>query len=410
MPVLFSMAVRNTMRSWRRSLLTAAAITIGTALLNVGMAWQDGILEGALDSASAMAGHVRVVKPRYADKETLFPISENLPNTEPLLKAIRTVDGVRGVWPRLQLPATVSVGGEIGDVFSLLQGAPLDYYRDILHLDQHILAGRFLEKDNEAMLGTALAEEAKLKVGDEVVFIGQTQDGSLSPIKAEVVGLVDMGSRPQNMLAYLTLEKARYMADIPEGSTEIIIFADQRDDAAEIAARLRSLPELKELEVKAWSERKPWSEMIRLIRPITAIFAMVIVLLTGLVVFNTMLMSVLERTGEIGVLRALGMNRLQTIRLFVTEAIGIALVGGLAGALLGGTGAILLEIYGLNLGEGVNRLPATIPINATVHGRFDIANLFYGMLLAFVMAIVGSLIPAIRATAVEPIEAIRQRR
>ncbi|HNH48915.1 MAG TPA: hypothetical protein PKY30_17865, partial [Myxococcota bacterium] len=79
MPVLFSMAVRNAMRSWRRSLLTAAAITIGTALLNVGMAWQNGILEGALDSASAMAGHVRVVKPRYSDKETLFPIAENMP-------------------------------------------------------------------------------------------------------------------------------------------------------------------------------------------------------------------------------------------------------------------------------------------------------------------------------------------
>jgi putative ABC transport system permease protein len=200
------------------------------------------------------------------------------------------------------------------------------------------------------------------------------------------------------------------MADIPEGRTEIIVFTERRDDAAGIAAQLRSLPELKDLDIKAWSERKPWSEMIRLIRPITVIFAGVIVLLTGLVVFNTMLMSVLERTGEIGVLRALGMNRFQTIRLFVTEAIGIALVGGLMGALLGGTGAILLEIYGLNLGEGVNRLPATMPINATVHGRFDVANLFYGMLLAFAMAIVGSLLPAIRATAVEPIEAIRQRR
>ena len=70
-----AMALRNARRSWRRSLLTAAAITIGTGLLHVGMAWQDGVLDGALDQATRVAGHVRIVTVKFSDKEAFFPIA-----------------------------------------------------------------------------------------------------------------------------------------------------------------------------------------------------------------------------------------------------------------------------------------------------------------------------------------------
>jgi putative ABC transport system permease protein len=409
MNLIFSMALRNGLRSWRRSLLTAAAITLGTALLDMGMSWVDGVLNNALDQASAVAGHVRVVTPGWSAKESLLPLSENLPKTDPMLTAIAQVPGVKGAWPRIQLPATVSVGDEMGDVFSLLEGAPDAYFTDILKLDQHLSAGRMLKGDKEVVVGATLAQEAKLKVGDEVIFLGQTQDGSLSPIKESVVGIADFGSRQQNKLAYITLERARYMADIPDGATEIVIYGPNRDNAEAVAAAVGALPGFEKLEVKAWSQRKPWSDLVALFKPVVALFALVIVLLTGLVVLNTMLMSVLERTGEIGVLRALGMNRRETVQLFVVEALGIAVIGGVFGAVLGALGAWYLCVHGVNLGAGVDKVPATIPINSTVYGKFEWITFVKGMLLALVMAGLGSLLPALRASAVTPIEAIRQR-
>lgn len=414
------MALRNARRSWRRSLLTAAAITIGTALLHVGMAWQNGVLDGALNQATRVAGHVRVVTTRYADREAVYPLAENLPRTDPLLAAINGLPGARA-YARLALPATVSVGDTIGEEFTLVQGAANAYYTEVLQLDRYLYQGRMIAEgaagDKEVVVGRTVAEDAGLKLGDEVVFLGQTQDGSLSPIKQTVVGISDFGSRQQNKMVYISLEKARYMADIPEGATEIVAFAEDRALAVPLADRIRALPAAQAaaqpgapLAVQAWNQRKPWSDLVRFITPILTIMASVIVGLTGLVVLNTMLMSVLERTAEIGVLRALGMRRSQTLTLFVTEALGIALVGGTLGAILGTSGALYLQHYGVNIGQGVSKLPAAIPLTSTVYGLFEPINLVYGMILSLLMAVFGSLLPAWRASRIEPVEAMRQRR
>jgi putative ABC transport system permease protein len=410
MNLTVSMAIRNALRSWRRSLITALAITLGTALLNVGMAWQDGMIGGVMDKAAALAGHVRVVTPVFSQKETLYPIAENISQTDPLVAEASKLPGVVAVYPRLSLPATVSVDSSIGEVFSLLQGAPPEYFTEILHLDDHIAEGRIHSVDNEVVVGLTLVEEAHLKLGDELIFVGQTQDGSISPIKVKVVGIADFGSATQNKLAYITLKKARYMADIPDGALELVVYADSRDKALQVARALEKRPGFESLEVKAWNERKPWSDMFVLIDTITTVIATVIVFLSGLVVLNTMLMSVLERSAEIGVLRALGMKRGQTLQLFVVEALGIAVLGGVLGAALGALGGWYLEVYGVNIGDGVNKLPSSVPINSTVYGKLDWHNLVWGMLLAQAMALVGSVIPAWRATIIQPVEAMRAKR
>ena len=72
--MLFSLAIRNMLRQRRRSMLTAAAIMFGTGLLTIGIAWQEGVLQGMLEKAAAMAGHVRIVTEGFSKKEQLFPI------------------------------------------------------------------------------------------------------------------------------------------------------------------------------------------------------------------------------------------------------------------------------------------------------------------------------------------------
>ena len=410
MNLILAMALRNARRSWRRSLLTAIAITFGTALLQIGLAWVDGVLGDAFDRASAMAGHVRVVTPAFAEKENMFPLSENMPQTDPLVKAVASVAGIKGAYARIQLPTSVSVDASIGDVFALLQGAPTDYYTEVLELDSHLAEGRMLAADSEVMIGKTLAEEAHIKLDEQMIFIGQTQDGSPSGLKVKVVGIVDLGSKAQNKQAYITLEKARYVADMDGGATEILAFGADREQAEALSAKVGALPELKGLEVRAWSQRRPWSEVKKIIGPISSILVTVIVMITALVVLNTMLMSVLERTSEIGVLRAMGMRRAQTILLFVAEAIGIAILGGLLGALIGACGALYLQHVGVNIGAGADRMPSSVPINTIVYGRFKFSNMLNGMFLAMLMAVIGSALPAWRAASIEPVEAMRHRR
>lgn len=164
------------------------------------------------------------------------------------------------------------------------------------------------------------------------------------------------------------------------------------------------------LDVKSWGQRPPFDTMRGFIAAIHFIAGAVIVFITALGVVNTMLMSVLERTAEIGVMRALGLRAWQAVSLFVVEAMGISVVGGLLGVGLGGSIAYYLSIVGVHLGSAVTKMPATIPINETIYTQLTPEILAGSFGLSLVMAIVGSFTPSLRATRIQPVEAMRHRR
>ena len=327
-----------------------------------------------------------------------------------MVEAVSKVPGVTGVYPRLQLPATLAVGEDIGEVFGMVTGAPMGWFTEVLDIDAHIVDGRMLEGDKETVIGVTLANDLGAKVGDELIALGQTQDGSISPIKVTIVGLYDLGGGNVNKMVYVTLDKARWMADIPDGATEVLVFCADRSQAEAVAEAVAKIPETKSYAVQAWTQRPPWAEMLGLQDTIKYIIIGVIVLISSLVVLNTMLMSVLERTAEIGVMRAMGLRRHQTLTLFVTEALVIATVGGAGGAVIGAAGGAYLEHTGINLGTAVDKLPSNFPISTVVHANLEPSMLFWSLILGFVMAIIGSLLPAFRASLIQPVEAMRSRR
>lgn len=415
MKLLFSMALRNALRNSRRSMLTALTILLGVALLTCGMAWTTGTFGGILDKGANLMGPVRIVSAEFARKEQLMPLADNIPDVGPLVEAARATPGVTGAWPRIQMPVTMSVGDDIGEHFALVQGAPNAWFDRALDLSGHIVEGHMLAEPDDAVIGTTAAAEVGAHVGDDLVLLGQTQDGSISPIKVKVVGISDLGSGPQNRFVYISLERAQWMADIEGGATEILVYGATRADAAPIAAALSASvaknPDWARFVVNRWDERPPFSGMTGLIAAMQSIAAGVIIFITALGVLNTMLMSVLERTAEIGVMRAMGLRRGATLGLFVFEAVGIAVVGGTLGAVLGGLVAYYgLELHGVNLGNAVNRMPPGLAVDAVVHGDWEPYMLVQSFLLGLVMAVVGGALPAYRATRIQPVEAMRSRR
>ena len=411
MALLFSLALRNALRHRRRSLLTSLTVTLGIGLLLLVLSWVHGVMGGAMHGAAHIAGEVRLVRPEFAQKEQLFPLYANVADAEPVVAAVRAVPGVVSVHPRISLPMTLTVGDEIGEHFTLVQGAPIEWFTTIMGIDAHIETGRMMDGDKEIVLGKYAADEAGAKVGDTVYLLGQTQDGGMSGAKMKLVGIADMGNSAQNRISYVTMQKVQDLADIPGGALEILAYGADPDEAGPLAAAVRAIPEAKGLEVQAWNERAPFNGMVKMSGAIQLIFAGAVVFITALGVLNTMLMSVLERTGEIGVLRAMGLGRAQTVMLFVIEAIGIATVGGLLGVTMGGLVAwAWLERVGINLGGAAKSFPSAIPINSIMYGDVTLQHLVIGFLLGLLMAVVGSLIPALRAAGIQPVEAMRSRK
>ena len=136
-----------------------------------------------------------------------------------------------------------------------------------------------------------------------------------------------------------------------------------------------------------------------------------VVFITALGIWNTMMMSVLERTGEIGVMRAMGLGRLGTVWLFVLEAMGIGLLGGIVGAVLGAIPAYYLATVGITIGESVTQnIGGDFQFKTTMYGTLNAWVLVKGVILAVVTGAVGSIVPAIRAALIQPVTAMRRLR
>jgi putative ABC transport system permease protein len=414
--MLLRMALRNALRNRRRSLLTVAMIALGVALLTVAMAWIDGVLGGALDTAARNFGPVRIAHADYARREQVMPLEANLPEVDPLVGTVAAAPGVRAAYARITLPVTVAAGGDLGERFALVQGAPRPYFSDALDLDGHLVQGSWFAGDDDALVGQALAEQLGVKPGGELVLLGQTQDGSLAPMKVRVAGVVALGNPQQERQVYVDLGRAQWMADLPGGATEILAFGEDRTVARGLAATLRArLGEAADathpaLSIRAWDERPPFDSLLAFASAIHTVSGGVIVFITALGVFNTMLMSILERTAEVGVLRALGMRRREVVALFLLEALLMAAVGGVLGAALGGAGGLYLQEVGVNLGEGVHRASGVVPIATVVYARVSAKVLASAVLRGLVMAVVGGVLPAWRASHIAPVEAMRARR
>jgi putative ABC transport system permease protein len=406
------LALRNVTRNVRRSLLTAATVLLATALMTLAMAWVTGMFGGLAADYTASSGHFRLVTTEFAARESLQPLYQNIADAAPVLEALRRVPGIVDAEPRITTGVTLTAGDEIGDHFALVVGATDAYYRRYLNGQQKLSSGRWLSGGaREVVLGRKLTAELKAKVGDDVVLMGQTQDGSLSSVKANVVGVVG-GDAMLDQEAFLPLEEVRYLTDMQGGALEILAWTRSAEprEIAPIVARVKELPELEGLTIQPWYERQPWASMLPLATGMKAFIQALIVFIAALAIFNTMTMSVLERTTEIGVLRAMGLTRRGAVGLFVLEGLVIGLVGGVLGTLLGALPAWYLEVHGVTFSESVVEKVGNMPFHATMYADLTPGIAARSVVLGLVIAAAGALLPALRAASIRPVIAMRPRR
>lgn len=403
----FRLAARNTLRRKTRTLLTAGMVVFGVALLLIALTWIGGISEQIQSNSAAVGGHVRVVTRGFAEREELNPLDESIPEITQLKELLLRQPGVVAVEPKITTGVTVTAGDEIGDVFAPVTGASEAWFRERLGAKEHLISGTwFSGAPDELIAGEKVVKRAGAKLGDELVLVGSTQDGALSSVKAKLVGIVGGGSGGIDRQLLLPLERVQYLTDIEGGATELLVYGRNHDDALALAGQLKTLPELSGYELQAWNDREPWHSIGASIRGMQSAIVFVFVLLAALGIWNTMMMSVLERTHEIGVLRAMGMSRLGTVGLFVGEAMAIAVGGGLLGLVLGAYPSWLLQTKGIYVGtKGVSA-----GYSETMYGDLNWHSVLLVFGLGLLMALLGSLIPAMRAANIQPVSAMRSGR
>lgn len=409
--LLLKLAARSALRQKRRSTLTLLTVVLGSTLMIIALSFLHGLTYTFTNDSSNRMGHVRIVSAAYEKREALNPIYENIPDVEPLMTTLAAVPGVVSVYPRIQQGVTVSIGEEIGDTHGSLVGVPLDYMLRRLELEKKLVSGRMIEDpETQVILGQELATSIGARVGQSAVFLATTQDGSLSPLNLEVAGIADTGNPQYDRGAYVDIGVGRWAADMPEGAVEVLVFASAADEDLLLQKNIRHAlrePPLGDLVVEAWSTREPMASILMIFNRVSGVLMFAVVFVAALGVFNTMMMSVLERTREIGVLRAFGLRKLSCVVMIVLEAAIISMVGGVVGVGLGSAIAAALGMAEIHLGSVAAGAGDNLAVSDTLRVLWTPEHAVAAFGLSILMALLGSIIPAMRAASIAPVESMR---
>ena len=407
-PIL-SLAWRNTGRNIRRTALTAAAVMVAVTAVIFALAYINGILDNMLDTyARTQAGHVRIRKDGYTERERFMPAHLNVPYLTDLLPVIRTHPAVEEALPRIRTAVLVDRSGSNRP--GLLFGLDLEREEGYMEPSGMVVEGRMpVAGAPETMIGRGLAGKLEVTTGDTLTLLGQTAYRSLGGIRLVITGIAASGlGYLDETVLFAPIDQVQLMADLDDAATEIVVFARDPETSDLLAGALREeLGPLVigELEVLSWHDQGPIMRMVESASSIWGVMFLILLGMACLITVNTMLMTVLERTREFGMLSALGMRRSDIVRLILSEGLAIGILGALVGVAIGSGLSIWVEYTGINLTAAMSDIEW--PIMGIVYPDWQVSYALLGGLLGMAAAELATLYPAWRAVRLTPAEALR---
>ena len=277
-----------------------------------------------------------------------------------------------------------------------------------------VALGRWLSDGpaREIVLGSGLAEKLSASIGVEVVAVTQAADGSLGNELYELVGIARTGNVAADRAgAWLHLSDLQELLVLPGQVHELALVGVEDDAFAELASSTREwMGSDAPLLVRTWKEVDPMTgKMLDMQDAATWILLVIVFSVAALGIMNTMLMAVFERTAELGVLQALGMQPSQIVGLVMFETVLLGAVGVLVGGVLGGALDLYLVKVGIDLGEFASGMNFSgMQWEPVLRGAFRWEGVVATVVVVVIVAALASIWPALRAARLRPVQAMRE--
>jgi ABC-type lipoprotein release transport system permease subunit len=413
---LLQLAWRNLWRNPRRTLIAMAAIGLGYAMLLFVACLMAGLRQQMIESGTGLVlSDMEVHAPDYYPDR---PIQQTLggrtgTDVSALVAAIAADPRVQAASPRVYGYGLVSATHQSAGV--QLLGVVPDQEPKITVLQTRMVKGSYLtgRMPKGVVMGDKLAATIGVEVGSEIVLLTPAVDGSTGNDLYTVAGLFHTGLDDMDRgLVLMSLASLQELLRLPPGRIhEVGIKLHDITAATTTAAALEvKLSKTLPVRVRAWPALAPeLADYVQFNRRVTFILFFIFFLLAVMGIVNTMLMAIIERTRELGMLMAVGMRPVQVVGLIVAEAASLAGASLVLGAALGTPLLWYLQVHGLNLGgdRGAVSL-AGVVVGPIWHGRQDFTAYTQAALGLAFTALVSALYPALRAARFRPTEALRK--
>jgi ABC-type lipoprotein release transport system permease subunit len=404
---IIRLAWRNVWRQRRRSLVTSSAMAIGIALCMSIIAFQDGFaVEMKRVMIDQRLGHIQLHHPDYPGRGAMH---DALSELDERLSQLETSPQIKAVTARLKGPALI--GGPNKAEGGVIKGVDPTREDRVTQSSQMVTQGRYLSADpkQEIVLGFELAKKIEVGLGDEVVILTQAADGSMGNTLLTVVGLISTGDQQtDNLGAHTHLADLQELLVMEDKAHELTVVTHSGSELEGLAETLRTSSTGQGALVRTWKEIDPQSfTMIKTQEDMGVIILLIILSVAGIVILNTMMMTVFERTRELGVLKALGMRPRGVVGLITAEAAALSTLSVIIGLTLGGLLDWMLVTYGVKFMEGDMTFNG-VRFSGRLKGVVRAEPIIQAVVLTYVISLLAALWPALRAARLDPVKSMRQ--
>jgi putative ABC transport system permease protein len=376
-------AVQNTLRNRRRSLVTVAIAALGTAAILLAGGFALYTYQALEQSAARSTGHLIVGVPAQFTSDEDTPLQHGLDNHQALSSTLLADPDVRQVLPRVSFSGLISNGDK--STVMIATGVEPDSEFAVKGPFLNMVAGDVLAsgaKQMDVMLGEGLAKSLKAQPGTSLTLLASTTDGALNALDVTVKGVFSTGVPDiDKRLVYTDIATAQKLLNTTRVST-LGVFLKSMEATGPARQRVARLNPT--LTVQTWLDQAFFYKSVRdLYNRIFGALGLIIGVIVVFVVTNAMAMAIIERTREIGTLRALGTLPSQLLRTLALEGMVLGGVGAVVGAVIAFAVSMLLYVMPVQMPPppGSSRgYPLNVNVAPTLYALTVLAMVLLAML------------------------------
>ena len=413
---IFKFGWRNLLRNKRRTYLTLTAVAIGVMSIIFAKSYFRGIFNGVIDTViKTQIGHIRIVHKEYLRLERIMPKEYLVTDLNRVKADISRIPGVELM--NEQIKFNVMLNHADANEPAVAFGIDPGKFDKIMDLSSTIVKGKYLDDSGSGLvIGKKLAEKLNVTVNDELLLVTTDINYSTYALPFNIVGTFETGfSSLDKHILYIPIQKAQEMLDCGDAAHEILVYLKEREKSGMVCEKIE----------KIFSKTNPghsitiipWqkSDIVESIPAMMAIFDVIIgiiMFVVALVILNTMLMAVMERYHEIGVIKALGFKNSEVFSMILVEALYIGTIGSVIGGIFGGSLSAYLEKTGIDVmqltGGFIEKIDIPIPyLDKVMYLDLTLSILVGSLIFGIFTALVAVLYPAVKSSRMQPVEAFR---
>jgi len=400
------MAWLNLWRNKGRTLISMAAVFFAVILSIVLSSITDGSFEHLINNmVGYYTGYVQVHKAGYWDEQNL---DNSFRESASLEDSIKQVENISGITPRLESFALAASGDLTKGV--MVVGIDPQRENNTTTLEDKMVAGKYLSASgNEVLLGEGLAKRLKLTLNDTLILIGQGYHGATAAGKYQIKGIIRFGAPDLNeRMLFMPLSTAQELFGGDQMITSYVLILHDKKQLDETTHQLRTI-------LKANYEVMSWEEIMPDIRQHMIsdkanmkIFQAILYVLVAMGIFGTMLMMMVERTYELGMLMAIGMKKSKMILLLVSESVLTVMGGCLIGILLSIPVVYYLKIHPIRFSGDMGETWERFGFEAVLPTSTAPDNFIWQALIVLCIGFVLSIYPVWKVLRLDPVISMKR--